>query len=180
MLADAQQQIATRRFTSPASGNALRSYQRILELEPTNPVAIEGIQRIAAYYHDLAKQSLQQGLTEEGLAYINRGLRAAPNSPALLNLRKEARLTKQRTDQQQQQQQQQQLQLQQQQALLAERQRQEAEQRRRQLGAAQEMREPSREPAPERRQPSSWWQRQQQPQPQPQQPSFNESGFNQR
>lgn len=152
LLADAQQQIDNRRLTAPASGNALRTYQRVLELEPNNPVAIEGIQRIATHYQDIAKQSLLQGRTDESLAYINRGLRAVPKNEALLNMRREARLAKQREEEQRQ-------------ALLAERRRQEAEQ----------MQELSRQPPPplgeQPQQP--WWQQQRQP-------SFNESGFNQR
>lgn len=151
LLADAGQQMDNRRLTAPASGNALRSYQRVLELEPNNPSAIEGIQRIATYYQDIAKQSLLQGRTDESLAYINRGLRAMPKNETLLNLRKEARLAKQREEEQRQ-------------ALLAEKRRQEAEQ----------MQELSRQPPQEPQQ--TWWQRQQ-PQPQP---HFNESGFNQR
>jgi hypothetical protein len=150
LLADARQQMDNRRLTSPTSGNALHSYQRVLELEPTNPVAIEGIQRIATYYQDIAKQSLLQGRTDESLAYLNRGLRAAPKNEALLNLRREIRLAKQREEEQRQ-------------ALLAERRRQEAEQ----------MRELSRQP-PEEPPQQPWLPRQQQP------PRFNESGFNQR
>ncbi len=115
LLADAQQQMDSRRFTAPTSGNALRTYQHVLELEPNNPAALDGIQRIATYYRDIARQSLQQGRTDEGLAYINRGLRAAPKDENLLNLRREVRLTKQREQEEQQQ------------ALLEEIQRQQAE-----------------------------------------------------
>ena len=161
LLADARLQMDDRRFTSPPSGNALRSYQRVLELEPANPIAAEGIQRISTYYQDIAKQSLLEGRTDESLAYINRGLRAAPNNATLLNLRKEARSAKQREEQQRQ-------------ALLEEKRRQEAEQQARRQ-EAEPMRELSRQPpAGERQQQQPWWQRQQQ------QPAFNESGFNQR
>ena len=160
LLADARLQMEDRRFTSPPSGNALLSYQRILELEPSNPVATEGVQRITTYYQDIARQSLLEGRTDESLAYINRGLRAAPNNPALLNLRREARSAKQREEQQRQ-------------SLLEERRRKEAElQARRQ--EAEPAREISRQPPPVER-PSPWWQRQQQ-----QPPAYNESGFNQR
>ena len=96
LLVDAQQQIDNRRFTAPASGNALSSYRRILEIRPDQPAALEGIQRIAAYYRDAAQQSLQQGKVDEGLGYINRGLRAAPKDDTLLSLRLEARRAKQR------------------------------------------------------------------------------------
>ncbi|HHW77458.1 MAG TPA: hypothetical protein GX399_10620 [Xanthomonadaceae bacterium] len=150
LLAEAQQQMENRRLTAPASGNALRSYQRVLELEPNNPAALDGIQRIAAYYQDIARQSLLQNRTDESLAYINRGLRAAPRNEVLLNLRREARLARQREQEQRQ-------------ALLEARQRQEVEQ-------AERIREqfdfPPEAP-PQARQP--WWQQQ-----------YNESGFNQR
>ena len=115
LLEAARVQMENRRLTSPSSGNALSSYQRVLELEPSNPTAAEGIQRIATYYQDIARQSLQQGRTDEGLAYINRGLRAAPKSEVLLNLRRQVRQAKQREEERRQ-------------ALLAERQRLEAEQ----------------------------------------------------
>ncbi|MFO1423858.1 MAG: hypothetical protein U1F70_09430 [Candidatus Competibacteraceae bacterium] len=89
LLADAQQQMDNRRFTAPASGNALSTYQRVLALQPDHPAALEGIQRITTYYQDVAEQNLQQGRLDESLAYINRGLRATPQSSALLSLRQQ-------------------------------------------------------------------------------------------
>jgi len=103
--------------------------------------------------------SLLEGRTDEGLAYINRGLRAAPDNAILLNLRREARSAKQREDQQRQ-------------ALLEERRRQEAQQQARRQEEAR-IRELPRQPSAAQSQ-LPWWQRQQQ------QPAFNESGFNQR
>ncbi len=102
LLADAQQQISNRRFTAPASGNALSTYRRILEIQPDHPAAIQGIQGIASYYRDAAQQSLQQGRLDESLGYINRGLRATPKNDALLNLRQEARRAKQREQEERQ------------------------------------------------------------------------------
>lgn len=99
LLSDAQQQMDNRRFTAPASGNALRSYQRILELSPNNPTALEGIQRITNYYQSAATESLRQGRPDESLGYIGRGLRAAPSDQSLLNLRREAQLAKQQQEQ---------------------------------------------------------------------------------
>ena len=96
LLVEARQQMDNRRISAPAGGNALVTYQRVLELQPGHPGAVEGIQRIAAYYWDVAEQRYRQGQFDEGLAYINRGLRAAPNHRALLNLRQEIRLTQQR------------------------------------------------------------------------------------
>jgi tetratricopeptide (TPR) repeat protein len=136
LLAEAQQQIDNRRLTAPASGNALRTYQRVLELQPNHPAALEGVQRIAIYYQDAAQQSLQQGRIDESLAYINRGLRAAPKDQVLLGLRREVRLAKQREQEQQQ-------------ALL--------EMRRQQ--AEQEYQEQMRQREMESQQPS-WWRQQ--------------------
>lgn len=102
LLTEAQQQMDSRRLTAPASGNALRTYQRVLELESSHPAALEGIQRITEYYQDAARQSLQQGRLDEGLAYISRGLRADPQDQVLLSLRREIRLAKQREEEQRQ------------------------------------------------------------------------------
>ncbi|MDG4594184.1 MAG: hypothetical protein P9F75_00560 [Candidatus Contendobacter sp.] len=99
LLADAQQQMDNRRFTAPASGNALSTYQRVLALQPNHPAALEGIQRITIYYRDVAQQSLQQGRLDESLAYINRGLRATPQSDALLGLRRQVQQAQQATAQ---------------------------------------------------------------------------------
>ena len=102
LLAEAQQQMESRRLTAPAGGNALRSYQRVLELEADNPAALEGVERIAAYYRDIAEQTRQQGRLEESLAYVGRGLQASPKNERLLNLRREIRLARQREQEQRQ------------------------------------------------------------------------------
>jgi hypothetical protein len=99
LLADARQQMDSRRITAPASSNALSTYQRILELEPGHPAALEGIENIAAYYRDVAEQSLRRGRPDESLAYISRGLRATPQNSNLLNLRQQARLVQQQREQ---------------------------------------------------------------------------------
>ena len=151
-LAEAQQQMDSRRITAPASGNALRSYQRVLELDPDNAAARAGIDRIAAYYREIAEKSLRQGRPDESLAYIGRGLRATPQNQDLINLRRQARLLQQQREQAQQEE----VRRRQAEQELAERQYQE------QLGQQQ--------PPPSSPQP--WWQ---------QPPNHdNSSGFNQR
>ena len=153
LLTDAQQQMENRRFTAPASGNALSTYRRILELQPDHPTALEGIQRITTYYRDIAQQSLQQGRLDESLAYINRGLRATPQNDALLSLRRQVQQAQKAARQREQEEQQRQ-------AALEAMQRQQLEQiRREQLRRQQEQQQP-------------WWR----------QPSnYNDnSGFNQR
>jgi hypothetical protein len=150
LLTEAQQQMESRRLTAPASGNALNSYRRILELEADNPAALEGIERIAAYYRDIAEQTRQQGRFEESLAYIGRGLQASPKNESLLNLRQEVRLVRQREQVQRQ-------------ALAEAARRQQAERDR-------DEQNQHRQPVPPAQQP--WWQ-------QPAAPA-SDSGFNQR
>jgi hypothetical protein len=151
LLTEAQQQMESRRLTAPASGNALNSYRRILELEADNPAALEGIERIAAYYRDIAEQTRQQGRFEESLAYVGRGLQASPKNESLLNLRQEVRLARQREQAQRQ-------------ALAEAARRQQVERER------DEQNQQRRQPVPSAQQP--WWQ-------QPAAPS-GDSGFNQR
>lgn len=103
LLTEAQQQIESRRFTAPASGNALSTYRRVLELQPDHPGALDGLQRITTYYREVAQQSLQQGRLDESLAYINRGLRASPQNSALLTLRQQAQKAKRRQQEAQRQ-----------------------------------------------------------------------------
>jgi hypothetical protein len=102
LLVQAQQQMNSRRLTAPTGNNALRSYQRILELEPGNSAARAGIDQIVTYYRNVAEQSLRQGRPDESLAYIGRGLRATPQDQDLLNLRRQARLLQQQREQAQQ------------------------------------------------------------------------------
>lgn len=143
----------SRRITAPANGNALNTYRHVLELQPENPVALAGIQRIAAYYQNAAEQSLRQGQPDESLTYLGRGLRAVPNDQALLSLRREAQLAKQREQEEQERQKRQ--------ALQEAMRRQQAEGQRREEFRRREM---------EAQQP--WWQ---------QPPNYqNSSGFNQR
>lgn len=153
LLTDAQQQMDNRRFTAPASGNALSTYRRILELQPNHPVALEGIQRITTYYQDIAQQSLQQGRLDESLAYINRGLRATPKNDALLNLRRQVQQVQRVARQREREEQQKQA------ALVEEMQRQQLEQIRQEQQRRQQEEQP-------------WWR-------QPSNRNEN-SGFNQR
>jgi hypothetical protein len=151
-LAEGQQQMDSRRLTAPANNNALRSYQRVLELDPNNAAARAGIDRIAAYYRDVAEQSLRQGRPDESLAYVSRGLRATPQHPDLLNLRRQARLIQQQREQ----------------AQLEEMRRQQAEQELAEQQYQERLRQQQRlqESSP------SWWQ---------QPPNYeNNAGFNQR
>lgn len=164
-LAEAQQQMSSRRLTAPANGNALRSYQRVLELDPNNAAARAGIEQIAAYYREIAEKSLRQGRPDESLAYVGRGLRATPQNQDLLELRRQARLLQQQREQQAQQEE-----MRRRQAEQARAERQYQEQVQEQQLREQLQEQLRREQPPPSAQP--WWQ---------QPPTYNHgSGFNQR
>lgn len=165
-LAEAQQQMSSRRLTAPANGNALRSYQRVLELDPNNAAARAGIEQIAAYYREIAEKSLRQGRPDESLAYVGRGLRATPQNQDLLELRRQARLLQQQREQQAQQEE-----MRRRQAEQARAERQYQEQLQEQQLQEQLQGQLGREQAPSSSS-QPWWQ---------QPPTYNHSsGFNQR
>lgn len=151
LLAEAQQQMESRRITAPANNNALSSYQRVLELDPNNAAAKAGMERIAAHYREVAENSLRQGRPDESLAYIQRGLRAAPQSQELTNLRNQAQLLQQQREAEQRQ------------AQREEQRRREAEQARAEQQYQEELREQQvlqmrRQQAPPPAAARPWWQ----------------------
>ena len=73
-------------LTSPADDNAYNSYRKVLELDPNNIQAIEGIQRIALYFETMAEQSKRDGAWKESLTFVEQGLKIAPEHPGLLLL----------------------------------------------------------------------------------------------
>ncbi len=96
LLVEAQKNMDSRRLTTPESDNALFKYQQILELQPGNPDALNGIQRITAHYRGTAERSLRQGQVDQSLSLIRRGLSVDPDDITLINLRNEAQIAKQR------------------------------------------------------------------------------------
>jgi serine/threonine-protein kinase PpkA len=86
LLARAKQQLADSKHVEPKGDNALESYQAVLELEPQNTKAKEGLQGIAARQLQLTRQAEAAGRLDEALAAVQQGLRAAPEHAALKSL----------------------------------------------------------------------------------------------
>lgn len=166
LLTDAEQQMESRRITAPASANALSSYRRVLELDPNNAAAQAGIARIAEYYRDIAEKSLLQGRPDESVAYVNRGLRAAPQDQNLVNLRSKAQLLQQQREEEQrraQREEQRQRELEREQEQIEQAYQEELRQRRLQMQQQTQRPQPAAQP---------WWQAP---------PTYDQgSGFNQR
>lgn len=75
------------RLSRPPQDNAFFYYHQVLQLDPANPVAQEGLRRIAAQYTLLAQQAFVSQDFVAGLTYVSQGLEADPENPTLLELR---------------------------------------------------------------------------------------------
>ena len=76
------------KLTYPAKDNAYYYFSRLLEIQPDNRIAYEGILAISERYAILAEQSLIKNEIEKTRTYIEIGLRIDPQNQALLSLQK--------------------------------------------------------------------------------------------
>jgi len=74
-------------LTYPEKDNAYYYFSRLLELQPDNRVAYEGILSIAERYAILAERSLANNESDKTQTYIDIGLQINPNNEALLSLK---------------------------------------------------------------------------------------------
>ncbi len=75
------------KLTYPEKDNAYYYFSRLLELEPDNRAAYEGILSIAERYAILAERSLANNEMDKTQTYINIGLQINPANEALLSLK---------------------------------------------------------------------------------------------
>ncbi len=85
-LAEAEAYLARDALGSPPGANALEIYRAILQEDPGQPQALDGLQRIAGRYAELAQAREQQGQPEQALELVRRGLSVANDHPALFQL----------------------------------------------------------------------------------------------
>ena len=76
-------------LASPPGDNAFDQYQKVLEIDPTDQMAIEGKKKIAKQYETLALQKLKTNELEESLLLIKAGLIVEPENKNLLSLQLE-------------------------------------------------------------------------------------------
>jgi hypothetical protein len=86
MLEVADVHLLVGRLVDPPGGNAIESYQKVLEMNRGNPRAIAGLQNIADRYLEMAQDRIRQGDRKKGMDYIRTGLKVRPNHPGLLEL----------------------------------------------------------------------------------------------
>lgn len=83
MLYDAKSAYDDNRLMLPAGNNAYEIYQQVLQLDPGNAVALDGIREIAVRYISLAESAISQGEYEEADGLLGRATRLSPEEPEL-------------------------------------------------------------------------------------------------
>ncbi len=71
----------------PPGDSAYDQFQKILAIDPTNQVAIEGNKKIASQYVVFAQEKFSSNQLEESLQLINTGLLVQPDNKKLLDLK---------------------------------------------------------------------------------------------
>jgi hypothetical protein len=71
----------------PAGDNATLYYHKVLALDPGNRAALDGINRVAARYAELAGRASGHQDTGKARLYLERGLRVQPDNAELLVLK---------------------------------------------------------------------------------------------
>lgn len=86
LIAQAENQVARSRLTQPEGDNAYDTYLAILDKDPGNIEALQGLDNIANKYEILAKDWLKKEQYANALRMVLRGLGVAPNYEPLLAL----------------------------------------------------------------------------------------------
>ena len=89
LLMKAQQQFDVQHLTQPAGDNAWETYQKMLQLDPNNQRAQEGLQHIVQRIDSMARDKQQNGDLLASMAIIEEGLLVLPNHWGLLALKEE-------------------------------------------------------------------------------------------
>lgn len=89
LLSLAAEQVNRQRLTRPVGNNAFENYQKVLELDPANQTAREGLQTIAGRYLQWAQSNKRRGNLNKSLSNIDRGLSVYPKQKDLQALRRE-------------------------------------------------------------------------------------------
>ena len=83
LLAAAEANLAARRLTSPAWNNAWDNYQRVLELVPAHPDAIQGMEQVIESYMALFGTAVEQEAFDKAAEYLATIRELYPDSPVL-------------------------------------------------------------------------------------------------
>lgn len=88
-LTAAQAAVAANRLTRPADDNALLHYRRVLDLDPGNAQAMQGIQSVARSLANLAQTALATGDLDLAEQHLARAASISPDLPAIAQTREQ-------------------------------------------------------------------------------------------
>jgi len=94
LIRQGRDQLSSNRLTQPDGDNALETFRRVLEMDPGNQQARDGIGEIADRYAALARRAADQGNWDRGLTYVDRGLGVDPGNGGLRALEGELKRKK--------------------------------------------------------------------------------------
>ena len=83
LLAAAEADLKARRLTSPAGNNAWDRYQQVLGIDPTNPDAIRGMERVIDSYMQLFGAEVEKEEFDKATDYLSKIRELHPDSPVL-------------------------------------------------------------------------------------------------
>lgn len=86
LLEIADVHMMVQRYTDPPGSNALIAYRKVLDIHPSNSLALAGLDQIANVYVKLAKGYNKNGNHQMAEDLIEQGLDISPNHEALLEL----------------------------------------------------------------------------------------------
>ena len=72
LLEAADLNLATDRLTEPENDNAVTKFRRVLEIQPKNLAAINGLDQVGSRYLQLAEEAIQTGQLKEAERYLER------------------------------------------------------------------------------------------------------------
>ncbi len=91
LLGQARIALSEDHLTTPKGESAYDKYTAVLKLDPNHQQALEGIQRVASRYLDLAKAEVERGNFDQAAEYLSKAERVSPGHPGLARARASAR-----------------------------------------------------------------------------------------
>jgi hypothetical protein len=92
LLQECQKHLDAKRLTSGRGGTALACYQDVLEQEPGNAEALDGLHKIELSYQNLAESAFRQKRLQKVPNYLKGLERVNPQSPILADLRERLKI----------------------------------------------------------------------------------------
>ena len=78
LLTMAERCLSEQKYTTPANDNAFDKYQQVLEFDPNNPTAVQGMEKIYGYYYQQGETALAASDYARSQAYFNKCLEVKP------------------------------------------------------------------------------------------------------